>query len=238
MATDLDATVSFPECYAEVLPHLDVAQTLAEKVAQKIDDRSYTYDTILDKLNTGLRWIAGKYMLPDLETFEDVQTDPGVSHIPLPRNYQKKLRWAHNVTHNREVSVFPSTVQLYRWFSVLDQTGRIFGIAVKGRDLYYQKIPSAAETLRLNYWRYPERIDVRTEKVECLPEHLVESLLVSYVCREIFSEIEDGLEEEKVNTKHYAVLFTAALSELEAFLGPEKRIPVDIQTEIDWEAYL
>ena len=49
--------------------------------------------------------------------------------------------------------------------------------------------------------------------------------------------IEDGLEEEKVNTKHYAIMFTAALKDLSDFLGPEKRIPVDIPTEIDWEAY-
>jgi hypothetical protein len=238
MANDLDSTVSFPECYAEILPHLDVAQTLAEKVAVKVDDRSYTYDTILDKLNTGLRWISGKYMLPDLEKFEDVETDPGVNNIPLPRDYQKKLRWAHNVTHNREVKVYPSTVQLLRWFSQLDQTGRIIGIAVKGRSLFYQRIPSAAETIRINYWRYPERIDMRTEKVECIPEHLVEPLLVSYACREIFSEIEDGLEEEKLNTKHYAIMLTSALKELDLFLGPEKRIPVDIGTEVDWEAYL
>lgn len=237
MSNDLDATLSSLEAYAEILPHLDVAQTLAEKVAVKVDDRSYTYDTILNKLNTGLRWIAGKYLLPDLETFEDIETDPGVSHVPLPRDYQRNLRWAHSVTHNRPTKIYPSTVHLFRWFSMLDQTGRIIGIAIKGRDLYYQRIPAAAETIRLNYWRYPERIDMRTEKVDCLPEHLVEALLVNYVCRDIFSEIEDGLEEEKVNTKHYAIMFTAALKDLSDFLGPEKRIPVDIPTEIDWEAY-
>ena len=238
MSNDLDATLSALEAYAEILPHLDVAQTLAEKVAVKIDDRSYTYDTILDKLNTGLRWIAGKYLLPDLETIEDVETDPGVNHIPLPRDYQRKLTWAHNVTHNRGTKIYPSTAQLFRWFSMLDQTGRIIGIAIKGRDLYYQRIPDAAETLRLNYWRYPERIDMRTEKVECLPEHLVEPLLVNYVCRDIFSEIEDGMEGEKLNTKHHAVMFTSAIADLKEFLGPEKRLPVEIETEIDWEAYL
>jgi hypothetical protein len=237
MANTLDANLSAIEGYAEVLPHLDVAQSLVQKVKDKIDDGSYTYDKILDKLNTGLRWICGKYLIDDLETFDDVETDPGVNHIPLPRDYQRNLRWAHSTTHNRQIKIYASTVQLLRWFSMLDQTGRVIGLAIKGRHLHYQRVPSSSETIRLNYWRYPDRIDMRTEKVEILPEHLVEPLLVSYACKEIYEEIEDGLEGEKANTIWYTKKFAEAQGELRIYLGPQTRIPVDIETEIDWDAY-
>ncbi|MHC4310882.1 MAG: phage adaptor protein [Planctomycetota bacterium] len=238
MPTTLDANFATMECFAEVLPHLDTAQSLAEKVAQRIDDRSYTYDTILDKLNQGLRRIAGKHLLPDLETITNVDTDANVNNIRLPRDYQRNLRWAHSTTHNRRIKIYPSTVQLFRWFNMLDQTGRIVGLAIKGRHLYYQRVPSSSETIRLNYWRYPERIDMRTEKVDVLPEHLVEPLLVSYACREIFEEIEDGIDGQKVNTTYYDKKYTEAEGELSELLGPETRLPVGIETEIDWEAYL
>ena len=238
MPTTLDATLPVVEVYAERLPHIDTAQSLAEKVAAKIDDRSYTYDNIVEKLNQGLRWISGKFLLPDLETFEDISTDANVNNIPLPRDYQKNLRWAHSTSYNRRIKVYPSTVQLLRWFSMLDQTGRVIGIAIKGRHLYYQRVPSSSETLRINYWRYPEPIDARSKKVDCLPYHLVDDLLVNYACWHIFEEIEDGIEGEKVNTVYYAGRHKGAVLELEDYLGPEKRIPVDIETEVDWEAYL
>jgi hypothetical protein len=66
----------------------------------------------------------------------------------------------------------------------------------------------------------------------------VEPLLVHYACREIFSEIEDGMEGEKVNTDYHHTVFVAALSELDSYLGPQKRKPVDITTEIHWDNYL
>jgi hypothetical protein len=108
MANELDANLINLEVYAEILPHLEVAQSLSEKVLQKVDDRSYTYADVLAHLNAGLRWIAGKFDLPDLEHVEDVLTDPNVNSIPMPRNYQKKLKFAHSLTHNRELKIYPS----------------------------------------------------------------------------------------------------------------------------------
>jgi hypothetical protein len=238
MSTDLDATLASLEAYAESLPHTDVAQSLSEKVQRKIDDRSYTYDDIVEKLNQGLRWISGKWDVPDLEEFADLTLDTGANNIPLPMNFQKKLLWAHSTTHNRRIKVYPSAIQLLRWFNMIDQTGRVLGVAQKGRRLFYQRIPSSAETVRINFFKFPDPIDRRTSKVDVLPYHLVDDLLVNYACKEIFEEIEDGLEGEKVNTNHYTNKWKEAVGDLIQFWGPPKRIPVEIETEIDWDAYL
>jgi hypothetical protein len=46
------------------------------------------------------------------------------------------------------------------------------------------------------------------------------------------------MEGEKVNTDYHHTVFVAALSELDSYLGPQKRKPVDITTEIHWDNYL
>jgi hypothetical protein len=49
-----------------------------------------------------------------------------------------------------------------------------------------------------------------------LPDHLQHELLVSYACKEIFNETEDGVEASKVNTLRYEARFQAALARLDA----------------------
>lgn len=236
MGATLAVNLPNGETYAEILPLLEDSQDLARKVTNKVQDASYSYDDILAVFNRCLRAISGKFLLPDLEVLRNIETDSNQPSIPVPADYQKNLRYAHSTTQNRKIAVFGSVIQLYRNFSVLDQTGRVVGMAVKGRFLYYQRVPSSAEAIRINYWAYPERMRSRYQKPTCLPEHLVEPLLVNFACADIYSEIEDGIEGTKVNTTYYETKYLQAVAELEAFLGPEEGEPQGIQDELEWDS--
>lgn len=240
MTIELDATLSSLEAYGVQWAHeeQDDVQSLSDLVKDKIQDTSYTHDVIVALFNRCLRRVSGRHRLEELETHEQVLTDPRASSIPLPANYQRDLNYCHSISHNRKIKVHGAVVQMYRQFSQLDQYGRVIGVAVKGRELFYQRVPETAEILRIRYYRYPDRLRDRYDKPTCIPEHLVEDLLVNYACWKIYSEIEDGIEGTKVNTTYYKGEFREAEAELSMFLGPDEDEPEEFPEEIDWEAYL
>ena len=238
MANTLDVNLPTAESLAEVLPLVDTAHTLADDVLDIIQDPSYSYDDVLILFNDCLVDLAGDFLLPDLDVWEDIETDPNVDHVRLPVNFMKNLRFAHSTTNNRELKIYGGLSQLYRLFSTLDQTGRVLGVCQQGRDLYYQRVPSSAETIRINYYRFPNRLETRFDKVTCLPFHLVKPLLLNYACAEIFSLIEDGVEGAKINTDKHNKEYDKYRAKLLMFIGPEERPPEDIGEEIEWEAYL
>lgn len=237
MANELNAELSFPEVSASVLPLLTTNQRIADLVKRKVDDQAYGFDEIVAILFQGLIDIAGHpgVLLPELETTVDITTDPNVNYCQLPANYHRNLTHCHSISYNRPVKVYGSVVQLYRHHSNLDQTGYVWGVAPKGRRLYYQRVPSSAETLRITFYRYPERKELLDQKPTCLPPHLAEKLLVNYALKEIYDEIEDALEGPKPNTTLYEGRYEKQLAKLIAFLGPESRLPQEIADEIHWD---
>jgi hypothetical protein len=237
MANELDTELFSLELSAEVLAVEETSQTLADDVLDKVQDGSYSWEDAVKLFNACLYELAGEFLIPDLEQWTDLYTDPGVNHAPLPADYMRNLRYVHSVTHNRpRIRIQGSVVQLFRWYSNLDRQGPVRQVAVKGRQLYYQLVPSTAEQLRINYFSYPERLRLRDDKPTCLPAHLIEPLLVAYACRELFNEIEDALEGAKPNTAHWGTTYDKAKAQLAAFLGPEKREPEEFRDEIHWDA--
>lgn len=237
MATTLDATLPAVEMLAEVIALTSTSHSLADEVMAAVQDASFTYPEILELFNDCLLAAAGKFLIPDLESWVDLDTDPNRDHVRLPADYHRNLRYAHSTTHNREVKIYGSRSQLYRWFAMLDQTGRVLGIAPTGRNLYYQRIPSSVETFRINYYRLPAPLQARMDKPDCLPWHLAKPLLKSYALKELYDLIEDGQEGKKTNTQRWEKKYNTAMADLDEFIGPEERPPEEIQTEIDWEAY-
>jgi hypothetical protein len=238
MANTLDVNLPTAELLAEVLPLVHTSHTLADDVLEVVQDPSYTYADVLQYFNDCLMDLAGEFLLPDLDTWVDIATDPNVDHVRLPVRFMKNLRYAHSTTQNREIRRYGGLSQLYRLFSQLDLTGRVLGVCAQGADLYYQRIPSSAETIRINFYRFPDRMESRFDKATCLPDHLVKPLLLNYAAMEIFSLIEDGIEGAKINTSKHSKEYDKYRVKLLMFIGPEEREPEEIVDEMQWESYL
>jgi hypothetical protein len=235
MANELDADLSVLELSAEVFALEDTSQTLADDVLDTVQDGSFSFDDVLRLFNACLFELAGEFLLPDLERWGDIYTDPGVNHAALPADFMNNLRFVHSITHNRKLKIHGSVIQLFRWYSNLDRTGPVRQCAVKGKSIYYQLVPADAEQLRINYFAFPERMRTRNDKPTCLPEHLVEPLLGAYATWKLFDKIEDALEGTKPNTTKYKTDFFEAKAQLAAFLGPEEREPQDFPDEMNWD---
>jgi hypothetical protein len=222
------------EVAAEVSAVEETSQTLADEVLDIVQDGSFSWPDVLKYFNSCLFELAGEFLIPDLERWEDVYTDPGQNNIALPANYHRNLRFCHSITHNRPIEVLGSAIQVFRWYSVMDRTGPVRQVAIKGRRLYYQRVPDTAEQLRINFYSYPERLRTRNDKPTLLPAQLIDPLLVSYACMKLFNKVEDALEGPKANTEKHKGDYIEAKAYLAAFLGPEERAPQDFPEEINW----
>jgi hypothetical protein len=238
MPITLDATLPAASVSAEAYALVTTSHDLIEEVMSAVQDASYTEGAILELFNECLLELAGEFLLPDLEAWADVATTANINQTRLPADYMRELRYAHSLTHNRPIRVYGSAAQIVRWFAVQDQAGRVIAVAPKGRNLFYQRVPGSAESIRINYYRFPTRLQVRADKPLEIPWHLAKPLLKHYALRELFSLIEDGMEGAKVNTAYHDKRFTAAKEALELFIGPEERLPVEYEDEIKWEEYL
>lgn len=216
------------------------ARTLIADVRRNIQDPSYSDNDILDLINQGVNEIAAHPLvkLPDLEDYDTVDTATDASYVALPSDYLKDLFYCYNNDQNWRIKVYPSLGTLQRKFSKLDQSGAIVGVAVKGSNLHYQRIPSSSEELQLQFYREPTDMDELADTPDGIPSHLQRSLLVNFAAKEIWSAIEQDMTGAAVNTAKYETRFEKALQALIGFIGPVMNTLKEIQQEIDWEDYL
>jgi len=197
-----------------------LAQLRAE-VSRIVQDTSYT-DTIIDGyLNDGLYDIAAQVFLPALEASDTVDTDPLLSSVSMPPDYHRSLYRCYSATNNTQIKVYENLPLLLRTVGKVDLVGRVIGVAVRGDELHYQRIPGTAETLDIYYSAKPTTLEEDTDEPTCLPDFLVRDLLVGYACKEIYDQIEDEIDGVKLNRNNYQQRFDLALAKLVTFIGPD-----------------
>jgi len=206
-------------------------------VGRVIRGETTTID-ILSFVNKGLKEIAGEVLLPKLiETETTVLTVVDTAYASLPDDFMRNLHYCYSSTNNRKIKIYDDVRLLYRQFSQLDLARSVVGVARKGSSLYYQRIPSSAETLRIHYYKYPTELIASSDQPDCLPEFLVRSLLVNYVVKELFSIIDTGPPDQE-NTAKYQRFFDDAIMRLKEYVGPENREPQYIYDDVNLEGYL
>lgn len=204
--------------------------TFAELVADVqniIQDSSYSETTIKSLLNRALLVVAsgiilpGKYQLspplPDLYSVGTIDTTVGSAICDLPSDFNRDLVQVLNSGYD-VIPIVPS----FRKFlmSYPEQTaGSVFIVARNGSTLLYRDIPSAAETLTVHYYKTPDTMTLTTDEPEGVPVILHRPLLVGYTCAQIFNEIEDGIEGQKINTASWNTQFQQGLVDLGIIIG-------------------
>ena len=209
--------------------------TLRTAIVRIIQDSSYTSTTIDLFINRALQDIAGDpfVFLPDLEDNDTVTTDTSLNYVALPSDFMKQLFRCYSTTNNREIPIFNSADLLFRRYSYIDQGGRVTGVARRGANLVYQRIPSSAETLRLHFFRKPT-----DDEIGCLPDHLAYDLVVNWVCHKINAEIYEGDDSQAAGSISYRdAEYQKARLKLIDHLGPPAFEPDPIADEIDWNSF-
>ena len=209
--------------------------TLISAIRAVTQDDFYDETALIDKINACVNSIAGGvYMpdrslsppLPDLMTYGTVTTSLTMAYVSLPSDYQRNV---FNICDNQGYPITPPEGGDYYAYNLflkqssdmrLQEAGSVYRVAVKGTKLYYQGIPSAAETIGLHYYRKPTNMVNDTDTPDGLPAHLQLRLIKHKVCADIFGEaIEDGQDNVGISVKYHAGKFMEAMVELVNFIG-------------------
>lgn len=195
--------------------------TVVTRVLSIAQEPSYDAADVIELLNEGIVQTAMRIYVPDLEQVDTVDTSTSTNVVALPSDYLKGL---HRCTYsNTPVKVYDNRRMLDRLLSSFDATGNVVGVAVWGRNLYYQKIPSESTELTLHYIMIPDTLVAGGNFPAWLPSGMAFKLLGHYALFKINEGVEDGIETEKVNTRYHEKEYEKALNDLFLHFGPEPK---------------
>lgn len=193
-------------------------QVLFEDIERKIQDESYSREKLVQFLNQGLMFIANTLRPQSLtRIFIPFQTIEGDEPTPLPED----LLFPHilSVFDDADDPVFLTT-HLTDVDHISRSRRRAMVLGMDGAYLF--PVEDRGMLMRLTYVSKPrvvEEDDDDTTALDFLPEPLGRQAIVAYVCREIYNEIEDGIDGKKVNSEGYHAEFIRALSGIQDIIG-------------------
>jgi hypothetical protein len=223
--------------------------TLAELIADIqviIQDSSYTSAILTSRINDAVSNIAAGIWLkslgclsPPLPALFDTDTvDTTVNaYASMPDDYQRNLCMVADSDGARircpKAGNYNSFLRFLNQADKKDlsETGSVYVACVKGNRLYYQSIPTVAETLTVHFYRKPVAMALSTDTPDGLPDHLQTRLVRHYVCKDIFGEgIEDGENNQGSGFQYHNAMFYEAMEELVDFVCLDA-LPVNIASD-------
>jgi len=163
---------------------------------------------LIDCLNVALDEISSSefplVLLPELETSSTVVTgtDP---YVALPSNFHRHLYCVKSAAHEKaEIAILGSTKRLQEEYGVeLDTSGDVKCVTLKGSNLYYQPIPSEADTLTLYYYRIPTYFtDDDTGNITVIPANFQIDTLVNNVLSQLYEMKGDYAKADRYRVKY------------------------------------
>jgi len=208
--------------------------TEVQRIVYKSDysgDADYGQNEILALLNEGQKDISGGSdrqhgnarlaPLPDLLTSSTVTLT--TSSVAMPATFQRGL--LRVVIDGEKLKKYDSLQKLLDKYE--GETGEPEGYCLKGRTLWILPAPPSSKTVTLYFHRFPTAMVITTSPAadtspDGIPDHLQKRLLVNYVCREIYAEIEGGMDMAHPEQEKHNDLLQMALNDLDRLIGPEE----------------
>jgi hypothetical protein len=210
-----------------------------QRIIYKADysgDVDYDDAAILAIINRGRLEIAGGgdrqhgnemlAPLPDLFTSDTITASAATNSVAMPADFQRGL---HRVTVGGEKIKQHQTLR-----ELLDKyegdTGVPEGWFLKGKTLWFGPSPTSNTDMVVYYHARPTDITASEEPSE-IDEHLQFRLLVNFACKEIFAEIESGMDMRSPDYVKHDALYQRALTDLSRAIGPEEKEAVNINDD-------
>ncbi len=172
-------------------------------LARLIQDTSYDDDDLDEAINKTLLYAGLLVQLPSLKRIDTIDTSTSNAYVSLTTltgGFKGNLRRVKN-SDGEDISIYPS-LDLLMDEGDMDDEGDVEAVAVEGTVMWYRKLPATAETLTLMYYRSPSQLTGDSDSPDDFPEALHHKLFVNGTAWTIYDEIEDGIDEDKVNTKN------------------------------------
>jgi len=218
---------------------------LVNDIERIIQEPTYTKEDIVRFINQGVLDIAGGGArehghalvapLAGLYSSGDVTLTAGDYSTDMPSTYQRGLKLVLDSSGYKlkEYLSHPEFMTRYN-----GETGDPEAFCLVGNTLWLGPSPSSDATITLYFYRLPVDMTDENGTIDGIPAHYQKRLLTNFVCKEIYSEIEQGLDGAMPDTAKHTVMYQAALTDLERHIGPEDFGPINIGDDDYGEEYI
>lgn len=222
-----------------------------------LQDNAY-YSGITTRINDAVKYIAGGVHIPKGYGYDDVFSPPlpnlfstdtvdtatDAAYVSLPDTFQRSLEM---VADENGYQIFPPRGGDYESFGLfmrqitekdLSETGDVVIACANGNNLFYQAIPSSAETLTLHFYRLPVDMSDDTDTVDGIPDRFAKDLIAHRVLADIYGgDLEDGDNSMQKGFKYHESKFYQKMVELIMFIGISNAKPQYIGSDSGYDEY-
>ena len=159
--------------------------------------------SIPDFINEAVQDIAGELDFPYLRHIYSITTSTTYYYVQMTSGFNGRLTYCGN--SDGEKNILGGLVDLMERYPGLEDTGDVVDVALEDAILYYQGMPSTAETLLCLGYANPDTLTNDTDTPSFFPAHLHREYIVNKALEKAYNMVEDALEfKDKINTKLFA----------------------------------
>jgi hypothetical protein len=138
--------------------------------------------------------------------------------VDMPADYDHDLFKAFSVTQGLDLTIRSNAKSISALYTESERaSGELVDIAVESDKLYGLPVPEEDDIVMLSYYRKPTDMVLVSESPTCIPAHLHERLIVSYILSQKYPLIEDDENGKTPNTDKYSGIFGSGIAALRAF---------------------
>jgi len=180
-------------------------------------DESFDDLWMVNRLNMGIQEIAAVLTIPGLSASDTVTvTSMDEGHVALPVDFSHDLYLATTEEYPNGLILCENLKSLIAQYDP-EETGNVRMVAVQFQELYYAPFVEEDEDITLYYYKNPDALTLVGLLPSWMPVHLQKTLMVNYLAKEIFSQVEEGIDGQMPNTTKYSQLYGQGLQLLQAF---------------------
>ncbi len=200
---------------------------IRDEVQLIVQDSSFSDEAINGYINQVLQTVCAECMIPSLKRISTVTTSTTLAYVnisTLTGGFSGRLVKVLN-SDGEAIEIVPSVELLMDEYGTMDEAGDIERCCLEGSVLWYAKIPEAAETLTVLYFRDPEELSSDSDEPSDIPQFCHRPLLVCGTAAILYDLIEGGDvdEQQRVNTRVYQTMFNDGMRKMVEWLGRNRR---------------
>jgi len=190
-----------------------------------IQDGAYGEDEVSELLDQIAGIIGARVRIPSTKSLGNFTVSTGDTSTNVLTTVTEfsasYIATAHNVTEGEDLRIYPTLELLFADYADFDEVGPIEAICFEDFMAWTQKVPADDQVISFIYYGTPT-IPTSGE-LTWAPVGLHRDLFVHGCAAIAYGELEDGNEDEKVNTGYNAGKFYRAIADLQAYYGRQRK---------------
>jgi len=186
------------------------------KAVALIQDGAFGEDEVDELLTQVVGMVAARVRIPSTKRIGALDVAAGETSTNVLTSIagftSSYISHARNTTTGKDLRIYPTLELMFEDYGTFDEAGDIEAVCFEDFMVWTQHVAPADQTVAFVYYATPTVPS--SGHITWAPLGLHYDLFVHGIAAVAFGEIEDGLEDNKVNTGYNAGKFFGAISEL------------------------